>query len=216
MAPAAPPAKRGPYTRTHRRREEIATAVLDLVDELGHGGVTTALVAQRSATAEATVLYHFPSRDHLLVAALERADQLDIDARGRPDEISLDLDALRSLGADSVQRHAPRRQLLEMLKGQAATPGHPAADYVRERNERALEIWTHLVADRQRHGLAHPGLDARQAALQILALWDGLTAFRLHDESVDVGGLLVDGIRRLTGENVVAARALLDDPAVGL
>ena len=34
--------------------------------------LTTAAVAQRAGMSERTMLYHLPTRDHLLVAALER------------------------------------------------------------------------------------------------------------------------------------------------
>jgi hypothetical protein len=89
------------------------------------------------------------------VADLEWAGQAG-NRRPEPlDEIALDLDALRSLSADSGQRHARRRQLVEMLEGQAATLWHPAAD-VRQRDERVCEFWTRLVDDRQRQGLGLP------------------------------------------------------------
>ena len=71
---AAPARRRGTYQRSRERREQITLAVLEIVDELGHDGVTTALVATRSDTPEATVLYHFPTKEHLLVGALERTD----------------------------------------------------------------------------------------------------------------------------------------------
>jgi AcrR family transcriptional regulator len=211
-----PATKRGPYARSQQRREQVAAAVLELVDELGLEGVTTAAVATRSGINEATVLYHFPTKDHLLVAGAERADELSAaGAHLDEDDVRLDLDALRDLRGGLLQDER-RIRLFQVLKGQASNPEHPAAAYIARRNERTLEIYTRLIARRQADGIAHPGLDPAQVALQVFALWEGLTALWLLDPSIDVGKLLVDGIRRLTGEPWMNALATLTDPATGL
>ncbi|MGP2442701.1 TetR/AcrR family transcriptional regulator [Streptomyces sp. JW3] len=213
--PATPP-RRGPYASTRRRREQISDAVLRLVDEHGHERVTTSLVARESGVPEPTVLYHFATKDHLLVAAMARADDLAAAAAGAEDDDSrLDPEELRR-GADADPDSEPRLRLYLMLKGQAATPGHPAVPYLRERNERSVRIFARLVARRQRDGLAHPGLDPVQAAQQITALFDGLSLMRLTNRDIDLGRLLIDGVRRITGENWMRARALLDAPDIGL
>ncbi|MEU9348955.1 TetR/AcrR family transcriptional regulator [Streptomyces sp. NPDC048278] len=215
--PNAP--KRGPYARSRQRREQIALAVLELIDEAGHEGVTTALVAKRSKTSEPTVLYHFPTKDHLLVAALERADDvaLAFAEAENPDMKSADLLENLRLWADPTRFNGERRiRLHVMLQGQAATPDHPAAEYFLRRTERGLRAFAALIADRQREGLAHPGLDPQETARQFNALWAGLTLMWVNDQTLDLAPLLVDGFRRLTGENWMRARALLDGPGVGL
>ena len=63
------PKKRGPYAPSLRRKAEIAEAVLEIVDELGPDAVTVALVAERVRSNDATVLYHFPTKDHLLAVS---------------------------------------------------------------------------------------------------------------------------------------------------
>ena len=83
--------KRGPYARTLVRRRHIAAVVLQLVDEIGPESLTTNQVAERSKTPETTLLYHFPSRDDLLVAALELADEQGA-AAGHVDDPELRLD----------------------------------------------------------------------------------------------------------------------------
>jgi AcrR family transcriptional regulator len=214
--PSPTPAKRGPYARSHKRRQQIADAVLRIVDEQGHEHVTTALVARESEVAEPTVLYHFPTKDHLLVAAMTRADDLAAAGAGAEmDAARLDIEDLRRIATPSPGDER-RMRLHVMLKGQSATPGHPAADYIRHRSERSVRIFTRLVARRQEEGLAHPGLDPEQTARQITALWDGLGLMQLTTPGVDTAGLLADAVRRLTGQNFMQARALLDDPGVGL
>lgn len=214
---ASAPRKRGPYQRSRERREQIALAVVELIDELGHDGVTTAGVAARCGSVEPTVLYHYPTRDHLLVAALEHIDRLEVELAHLDDTgTTLDLDALRAV-ADATRTTAVNRlRLFVMLKGQAATPGHPAADYFARRTEQSVAIFGRLIAGRQRAGLAHPGLDPHETARQVMALWEGLTFMRLADPDFDVARSLIDGVRRLTGENWMRAVAALNDPNVGL
>ena len=65
---------RGQGAKTPERRAAIARAALDIVTEVGHRALTTAEVAARAGLSERAMLYHFPTRDHLLVAALELAD----------------------------------------------------------------------------------------------------------------------------------------------
>jgi AcrR family transcriptional regulator len=209
--------KRGRYARSYQRREQIAGAVLDLVDELGHEGVTTALVASRAGISEPTVLYHFPTKDHLLVAALERADDIDAGRAGADIENqALDLGALREAANSELADHERRVRLLAMLAGLAATPDHPAAGYLARRQKRAVAVFATLIAQRQRMGVAHPGLDPLDVARQVVGLRHGLVSQWLQDQTIDVGMMLADGFRRLAGENWMQARALLNRADTGL
>ncbi|MER5439444.1 TetR/AcrR family transcriptional regulator [Streptomyces sp. NPDC002790] len=216
MTDTTPSAKRGPYARSRKRRADIADAVLRLVDEHGHDRVTTALVARESGVPEATVLYHFAGKEHLLVAGMVRADELAVREAGVEEEdVRLDLDELRRAVAPGPVEER-RLRLYLTLKGLSATPGSPAAAYFHDRTEHSVRIFARLVERRQRDGLAHPGLDPEQTARQISALFDGLTMMRITNADVPVDDLLADGVRRLTGENWMRARALLDGPEVGL
>ncbi|MGH1523759.1 TetR/AcrR family transcriptional regulator [Leifsonia sp. L25] len=212
-------AKRGPYARSRQRREDVANAVLELIDELGHEGVTTTLVAERSGISEATVLYHFPTKDHLLVAALQRADELTAAESGVANVFSgtvdPDPDGLEHfedmLAASRGIDTSPRARLLYMLRGQAATPGHPAAEYFEQRDAEAIGIFAKLIGARQEIGLVHPKVDPRDAATQFIAMWNGLGAMAYLHVDFDVNRLVLAGLRLLLGEQLMAARARLDE-----
>jgi hypothetical protein len=79
-----------------------------------------------------------------------------------------------------------------------------------------MEIFARLIVARQRAGLAHPGLDPAVTARQIYAIWDGLSAMRLNDREFDIATALIDGVRRLTGENYMQMVAKLTDLRAGL
>ncbi|WP_158437882.1 TetR/AcrR family transcriptional regulator [Naasia lichenicola] len=208
--------KRGPYAGTRKRREKIARATLELVQERGHESVTIAQVAERSGSSEATVLYHFPSRDHLLVAALELDDSLVMTAHHLDEgEPVFDLDELHDT-ASSASRDDPMLRLLLAIKGLAISPEHPGRSYLERRTAAQIDIFTRMVANRQRDALAHPGLDARQIAIEMIAMWDGLTGLWFAGVEIDLGEMLVGTFRRLAGENVMQAQAIIRDSEFGL
>ncbi|MBL7488527.1 TetR/AcrR family transcriptional regulator [Frankia sp. AgB1.9] len=209
---------RGQYARTAIRRGEIAQAVLDLVLEKGHPNVTTAEVARRAATSEATVLYHYPSKDHLLLAALERDQELAVrhaeqdGVRPADGLAGLDIDALAD-AARSATRRQPLLRLRVALTGLAATPGHPAEDYFTRQYRTNVETYGRLVAERQKTGQAHPSLDPVEVARQFVATWDGLATQWLLSPDFDLGTMVVQAFRRLSGQNwMEAARAVIEPP----
>ncbi|ROS74651.1 TetR family transcriptional regulator [Curtobacterium sp. PhB130] len=212
--------KRGPYARSQQRRETIARAVLDIVDELGHEKVTTALVAERSGTNEATLLYHFPTKDHLVIAALEFSDSLaahrDPTTGASALATDLDLDGLREVANARTQTELHRRRLYQVIKGQAVSEDHPAAEYIAHRTAAAIELWTAVVEQQQRSGLAHPSLDPAAVGRQVFALWEGLATMNAVDPDLDIGEMLLDGIRRLTGRNWTEMIATMTTPTAGL
>lgn len=192
--------KRGPYARSLARREKISRVVLGIVDELGLDAVTTALVARRAHIPESSVLYHFPTKDHLLVAAMQRADDETAVSTGVDrEDIELNLDAIRSSGVELEGFNENRRRLDALVRSWAMNPDHPAAGFVAERNLHAVRVWSGMIARRQKNGLADPDLDPEVVAWQAIALLDGLTGFALTHPGLPVGDLLADGILSLTG-----------------
>ncbi|TLF98295.1 TetR/AcrR family transcriptional regulator [Nocardia cyriacigeorgica] len=216
MSTATSRGPRGPYARSTERRRVIAAAVLGLVEEKGHEHLTTAEVAARADLAEATVLYHFPSRDHLLVAALEHSEEQATTLIPPIGSAAADLpDRLREFVHQTTQ-HSNVTRLFMTLAAQATLPGHPARDYITRHRSRVVEVFTELVRARQHAGMAHPGLDPAVVARQFVATWTGLETAWFLDPSFDLADLVVDAFRRLTGQNWAEIRAMLLDPSTGL
>ena len=59
------------------------------------------VVAARSGCSEPTVVYHYPTKDHLLVAALERMDDLEAEIQALRDWVQ-GASGLRSMGVPST------------------------------------------------------------------------------------------------------------------
>src|SRR5438067_7321557 len=181
--------KRGPYAPSRRRREQIAEAVLALVDEVGHDAITAALVAERAGASEATVHYHFASKDHLLVAALEHADRVSSQKTQEAAEPDFDPEVIREIGGGIDNRS----RLLVMLHGQVGTPGHPAGDYSRHRKEQAGDSFSRIIRRRQREGIALPNLDPERTARQFYAMWEGLFLMAHAEGVADYADVAYDG-----------------------
>jgi hypothetical protein len=64
--------------------------------------------------------------------------------------------------------------------------------------------------------IAHSAFDPRLTAVQMISVWDGLTAMWMIDPSVDLGEAVLDVFRRLTGEKVMEARAMIREHEPGL
>ena len=209
---------RGPYAKTAERRATIAEAAHDVVMEVGHDALTTAAVAKRAGISERTMLYHFPTRDHLLVAALELADQFTSDdafARaGDYEARQMDPDWLDEL-MDAISRSSvntdARTRLHVHLAAMAATPDHPARDYFKQHYERAITGIAQQIKSHQAAGIAHPDKDPMTVARRVVAAWDGLQQQWLVTQDFDLPAEIHATFRDLTGRSVMETRQAMEE-----
>lgn len=197
--------KRGPYQKSLVRKQKIAESVLGIVDSDGFEAVTTAGVAEATGIREASVHYHFPTKDHLLVAAMRRADAQTYDENEMGQGSAwLDFDELRRSLDSGGGVHVGRARLETVLRSLATKPEHPAAEFIAERNRRAVDVWAAMVVRRQEAGLADPRLDPVAVAWQIIAVLEGFARFSIAEpeawasHGLELGDLVVDALRRLT------------------
>ena len=208
------PAKRGPYAKSAEKRAAIAKAAYEVVMEVGHVQLTTAAVAARAGMLERTMLYHFPTRDHLLVAAIEYFEGF-IDGDGQEGERPLappsefrdliDQLAQRSPGEDK------RLRLQVALASAAQDPTHPAHEFFQRHYERVMAEMIDLMKARQAAGLAHPDRDPVRMARQFVAVWDGLQQSWLIRRDFDLTEEITEAFREISGQNAMEARAAVQD-----
>lgn len=70
--------------RIERSREQILAAAIDLLREVGYGGLTIEAVAARSGVAKSTIYRHWSSKAGLVAAAFDRAHEQDPQAPPSP------------------------------------------------------------------------------------------------------------------------------------
>ncbi|MGZ4476244.1 MAG: TetR/AcrR family transcriptional regulator [Nocardioides sp.] len=108
--------------RTRLMRARLLDAAVELLVEKGFAGTTTTLVSERAGVSRGAQLHHFPTKNDLVVAAVEHV------MTGRDEALRV---AVRE------HRGAKVRGVLEMLADHFTSPGFKAA----------LELWTAARTD---------------------------------------------------------------------
>ena len=177
--------------RERKTRERILDATIELVAEVGWGGVTTRLVAERADVNNAAVNYHFSTKAELLREAANLNMHRALEAP------MLGLLAAPRL-ADGV------RAMLAWIRD--ADPGTPAMAMLLETmlqaprdealrgllvgglREARAAIAAKIVAE-QAAGQLRADLDPAGAAAAIAALGDGVLLHRIVDPELDTSGV---------------------------
>ncbi|MCK2022676.1 TetR/AcrR family transcriptional regulator [Microbacterium sp. kSW2-24] len=199
--------ERGQYAKSATRRTAVARAALTLIEQGGHSDLTVAQVAHAAGISERSLFYHFPTKDHVLVAALELSDRLTTDDVGGLDDKQLrDVDHVVSILARLDAQHEWKVRLVVYLSARAQEAEHPAHAYFVAHNAAAVQGFANMLRHRQHRGLAHPDLEAESVARRFVAMWDGLQAHWLVDPSFDLADEILASFRQLTGQNVMEAK----------
>ena len=150
-----------------RTRAKVLAATIDLIYELGLGGITNRKIAERAGVPLGTTTYHFESLTQLIELAIRQ--ELNADSKRRKDVLQ------RSVaGADIVT------WLLELMLPQGSDQPHILANVNVRLSEIQLTIdFRHLVKELQfevesdiANLLVQSGIDSSHAGT-VLALLDG-------------------------------------------
>ena len=167
------PASSKPERNGRLSADDWAQAALDLIAEQGVAAVAVEPLARRLGVTKGSFYWHFPSRDALLVAALERWEKFEQEeVFGQLEPIPdprQRLRALFSVVAHEVKSHIVYSELLKALD-------HPAVQPVIGRvSDRRLE---YLTASFRQVGLSRT--DARYRAQLLYAAYVGFLQLNLQ------------------------------------
>ncbi|MGO4535119.1 TetR/AcrR family transcriptional regulator [Leifsonia sp. 2MCAF36] len=122
--------------RATSRREALFEAVIESVGTHGFERASLRDIAARAGMSHAGLLSHFSSKEELLLAALENAEQQDhrevsaIIAQGASDR-----EVIETLVRRATDDRDKARQWLALVVA-SSDPTHPAHEYFRERHAR--------------------------------------------------------------------------------
>lgn len=172
------------------RREQILDEAMRIIGQRGYYGFTVQELAQRCGLSNAGLLYHFGSKDQLLVALVQELE-------GREAAVMAPLVAAAELEQERGDASAPalREVLRTMVARGSAEPelgrlytvllaesldqAHPAYQSFRAREATVLSLFTRLLAPY----VAEP----RSTARQMIALIQGLGQQWLRaDQTFDI------------------------------
>jgi AcrR family transcriptional regulator len=177
VVPARPYRTRRRSDRTQATREQIKTAVRELLAEGSFHASTVEEVADRAGVARATLYQHFRSRLELVDAICETFDENPALLQLR-DTVELP-DAHTALGetiALTVRFWSTEDPILRQLYGAAAIDSAAQALVDRQRSDRRNE-YDRLVHNLHRAHNLRPGL-TRQRALNLLLVLSSYDTYR--------------------------------------
>jgi AcrR family transcriptional regulator len=162
-----------------------------LFGTVGYRGATLREIAARCGMSHPGLLHHFPTKESLLLAVLERRDEVDYKRLFTGDNEGVD--TLRKL-IELASFNATRRGIVELfvlLSAEATAPDHPAHAYFVERYRHSVEAAERAYTQARAAGRLRPGVDTAVAARQVIALMDGLQVqWLLGDGRLDMAAVL--------------------------
>lgn len=171
-----------------RRREEIVTAGLAVFSSSGFHGSSLRDVARRAGLSQAGLLHHFPSKERLLQAVLNRRDDIARGQLGEPVPDGLDL-IRRLVTLPAITRTRELVQLHVITSAEAAVAGHPLRAHVRLRQASVLDMVRQAFEGAAARGEVRRDVDCAGTARTLVALMDGLQVqWLLHPDEADVPG----------------------------
>ncbi|WES66060.1 TetR/AcrR family transcriptional regulator [Microbacter sp. GSS18] len=185
--------ERGPYAKTADVRRKIVEACMEAFAAAGFQATTMAEVARRAGISHNGLLHHFPTKEDLLLAVIERRDAQVAATLAGADAPDAEGDP-REILASSIRATAPETssvadlELDAVLSGEASVAEHPAHAAIAERYEGIRHFYARLLgqlSDQDR--LLITGSDPDMLATMLLALAEGLRQQWLFDkDGVDV------------------------------
>ncbi|MBI2392767.1 MAG: TetR/AcrR family transcriptional regulator [Deltaproteobacteria bacterium] len=151
---------------TEQRRLQIADAALKIISEQGLARFTTAAIAEEVGLTEGAIFRHFGSKEEIVLAAIDRIEQLLAD-----DESDLGGDALERLGAIVLRRvrtarahGVPRLVFSEDLGFAAGARGTERVAALRRKTSARIRA---LLEDAKAQGVLREGLDIGPTAVLV-------------------------------------------------
>lgn len=172
------------------RQDQIIKIATEEISQFGFWGFSVRRVAERLGLTGPAVLYHFKTKVGLMIAVLERRDEVDMQntakVLGVPFEHVWDEPiefGLREFCHAVVSRNAQQMEMVRLytiLQAEALNVNHPAHEYFQKREKRTITNFTKVA----RHDVVE---DPRREAIDVLSAMEGLQVRWLHDpENIDL------------------------------
>ncbi|MBB1155013.1 MULTISPECIES: TetR/AcrR family transcriptional regulator [Amycolatopsis] len=162
------------YLKGRIRRDDIVSAAAVVYGEAGYHASSLREIAKRAGITHAGLLYHFPTKEALLAAVLERRDAEDAvrEQLSAPPGLEV-LRRFIALAEHNV-RHRGIVELYSRLAAEAISEDHPAHAYFARHYREARDSIAQSFHALAETGELRPGADPDLAALTFIALMDGL------------------------------------------
>jgi AcrR family transcriptional regulator len=179
------------YARGRAKRAQILDTAVTVFGKVGYRGASLREIAARCAISHPGLLHHFPTKEALLLAVLERRDETaEALTRAGAATASEELTRIVEVVADN----ATRPEIVELfatLSTEAAAGDHPAHEYFAGRYRRVVAQLTDAYQAASDEGALRAGIDPASAAHELIALMDGLQIQWLYEPAaVDMAAIV--------------------------
>lgn len=176
-----------------QRRATIVEAAMEVFAQRGFRGSALADVADRVGMTPAGILYHFGSKEALLLEVIAERDR-----RASAELVELPIDggltSLRGIVrfAEMSERGRGLAALHTVLQAESFEPDEPAHAYFHQRSK-TLRRWARECLRRaQKRGEVRADVDCAAKARQIVAFLEGAAVLWLIDDSVSLVALYTE------------------------
>jgi AcrR family transcriptional regulator len=179
------------YAKGRAKRQLILDEATSLFGEVGYRAASLREIAMRVGISHPGLLHHFPTKQGLLLAVLDRRDRLDSNRFELERLVGVDM--LRHM-TDLVEDNATRPGIVELycvLSAESTASDHPAHEFFVARYARVVRQCAEAFEVARLAGQLRDGIDPVTAGRAMVALMDGLQVQWLLDrESVDMATAL--------------------------
>jgi AcrR family transcriptional regulator len=181
---------KGQARRGARTRRAIVDAALDVFGVRGFRASALGEIADRVDLTPAGILYHFGSKEALLVAVIaerdRRAGDLITGLTGLSGERGLaSLWELVRI-AELCEREPGLAALHTVLQVESLEAGTPAHDYFHERSRFVREAFEEFLVEARGRGEVAPDVDCGAKAREMVAFLEGAAVLWLVDRSLSL------------------------------
>ncbi|MFF1633293.1 TetR/AcrR family transcriptional regulator [Leifsonia sp. NPDC058248] len=181
--------RRGPYAKTAERRRQIVEEAYRLFATRGYHGSSLREVATAAGMSQSNLLHHFASKEELLLAVLERRD--DLGGAEEPSAKEGTFDERIVAQAQHNESIPGLIALYSVLSAEATTVDHPGRDFFLRRYDALRAGYEDEFEALRRQGRLREGVEPATAAASVIALWEGIQLQWLYTPAViDVGATL--------------------------
>jgi AcrR family transcriptional regulator len=157
-------------------RLRILSAALSEFAASGYRGASVAAIAARAGISQSGLLHHFPSKELLLAAVIERRnidhrDEYLVAVEEDP-ELGFLTGMVRLMCRAATELDLTR--LFTVVIAEATSPAHPAHQWAVDRYDFITDLVSDSLRNAQRTGVLRADFDVATVASTLLATMDGL------------------------------------------
>ena len=193
--------KRTQAERTRQRKAQVICEAIRFFGQNGYHGAKLADIAKASGVTEPGLLYHFPSKAHLLMEVLAERDRID---RERFDPSQHDGAAPLVLLQELVEYNETVPglvQLFTVLVAESIDETHPGHKFFKQRYQTLREQSITVLKEAQAKGEIRSDIPAEELVIILFAIMDGLQVQWLYEpDRIQMAHLFQQFLTLLKGE----------------